>query len=92
VGKPAIAVVKASWVTLLAGDSQYRFSARNQLQGTVGGLVRGPVNCQVQVALAGGNTLSAIITNAAVAEMGLTGGASVVVLFKASHVLIGVPN
>lgn len=38
-GKPAVAVVKASWVTLLAGDSKYRFSARNQLQGTVGGLV-----------------------------------------------------
>ena len=91
VGKEAVAVVKASWVTLLAGTPEFRFSARNQLKGTVSGFVKGGVNCQVNVTLAGGSTLSAMVTNAAVAELGLAEGSSVVALFKASHALVGVP-
>lgn len=52
VGLEAIAVVKAPWVTLLSGASQYRFSARNQLGGTVSAITRGAVNSQVALALA----------------------------------------
>jgi molybdate transport system regulatory protein len=91
VGSDAVAVVKAPWVTLLAGPPEYRFSARNQLKGTVSGLVKGGVNCQVSVTLPGGSTLSAMITNAAVAELGLAEGTPVVAMFKASHALVGVP-
>lgn len=91
VGSDAVAVVKAPWVTLLAGLPEYRFSARNQLKGTVSGLVKGGVNCQVSVTLPGGSTLSAMITNAAVAELGLAEGTPVVAMFKASHALVGVP-
>lgn len=91
VGKDAVAVVKAPWVTLLSGAPEYRFSARNQLRGTVSSVDAGPVNAQVKVALPGGSTVSAIVTHEAVAELGLQAGASVVALFKASHVLVGVP-
>lgn len=90
-GVDAVAVVKASWVTLLAGTPEYRFSARNQLQGTVRGIVQGPVNSQVTVVLEGGSTVSALVTNAAAADMALAEGTPVVALFKASHVLVGVP-
>jgi len=91
IGADAVAAVKTPWVILLAGAPEYRFSARNQLQGKVSGFVKGAVNCQVDVTLPGGSQVSAMITNAAVTDMGLTEGAPVVALFKASHVLVGVP-
>ena len=90
-GSEAVAVVKTPWVILLSGPPEYRFSARNQLSGKVRDLVKGAVNCQVNVTLAGGSAVSAMITNAAATEMGLTEGTPVVALFKASHVLVGVP-
>jgi len=90
-GAAAVAVVKTPWVTLLAGTPEYRFSARNQLSGTVGSMVTGPVNCQVNVTLTGGTTVSAMITNAAAADLALVPGTPVIALFKASHVLVGVP-
>jgi molybdate transport system regulatory protein len=89
-GSKAVAVVKTPWVTLLAGTPEYRFSARNQLSGKVSSLVKGAVNCQVNVTLPGGSNVSAMITHAAAVEMGLSEGIAVVALFKASHVLVGV--
>lgn len=90
-GAEAVAVIKAPFVTLLSGTVAYRFGARNQLQGSVSGLVKGAVNCQVNVALSGGATVSAMITNEAAAELGLALGTPVTAMFKASHVLVGVP-
>lgn len=90
-GKEVVVVVKAPWVTLLSGTPEYRFSARNQLSGTVGSLVPGAVNSLVNVLLASGATISAIVTNDAVGDMGLAEGTPVVALFKAGHVLLGVP-
>lgn len=90
-GSQAVAVVKTQWVTLLAGTPEFRFSARNQLSGLISGFVKGEVNCQVNVSLPGGDNVSAMITNAAATEMGLVVGTPVVALFKASHVLVGVP-
>lgn len=91
IGADAVAAIKAPWVILLAGLPDYRFSARNQLKGTVSGFVKGAVNCQVDVMLPSGSQVSAVITNVAATDMALTEGAPVVALFKASHVLIGVP-
>lgn len=90
-GASAVAVVKTPWVTLLSGTPEYRFSARNQLSGKVSSLIKGAVNCQVNVTLPGGSNVSAMITNAAAAELGLAEGSPVIALFKASHVLVGVP-
>ena len=73
------------------GSPEYRFSARNQLSGVVSGLVKGAVNCQVKVTLTGGALVNAMITNEAATELGLAEGVAVIALFKASHVLVGVP-
>jgi molybdate transport system regulatory protein len=90
VGKEAVAIVKAPWVVLMSGKPEFRFSARNQLQGKVAKLGRGQVNTQVTLALSGGSSLSAVVTNEAADEMGLAVGAEVVAMFKASNVLLGV--
>lgn len=90
VGKKAVAVVKAPLVSLLTGTPKYRFSARNQLEGTVKSLIKGEVNSQVDVALIGGSTLSAVITSEAVEDLALKKGTPVIAIFKAGQVLVGV--
>jgi len=90
-GKEAVAIIKAPWVVLMTGKPEYRFSARNQLQGKVARINRGPVNSQVTLTLAGGSSLGAVITNEASDELGLKVGAEGTAMFKASHVLLGVP-
>ena len=90
-GSPAIAVIKAPWVSLMSGTLEYRFSARNQLKGTVSGIHAGANNSQVTLTLAGGSKLVAVVTNDAVSEMGMKPGDAAVALFKAGSVLVGVP-
>lgn len=91
VGKAVSAYVKAPWVMLLAGAPDLRFSARNQLAGTVQALTKGAVNSDVAIALPGGTVVHAVVTNEAVLELGLQVGVSATALFKASHVILGVP-
>ncbi|MDR3212309.1 MAG: TOBE domain-containing protein [Azoarcus sp.] len=91
-GVAAIAFVKASWVLLLAGNEKIRFSARNHLPGTVASVEKGAVNSEVAVKLTGGSLAYAIITNEAVLELGLKPGVPASVLFKASHIILGVPG
>jgi molybdate transport system regulatory protein len=90
-GKEAVALVKAPWVVLMTGTPEYRFTARNQLSGKVAKVARGAVNSQVEVALPGGATVNAVVTNEAADELGLSAGVAVTALIKASHVLLGVP-
>lgn len=91
VGKEAVAYVKAPWVMLLVGPQDTRFSARNQLVGTVSALHKGAVNTEVAVKLAGGAVVYAVVTNEAVLELGLKEGVVATALIKASHVILGVP-
>ncbi|WP_026686229.1 TOBE domain-containing protein [Azovibrio restrictus] len=91
VGKPVVAYVKAPWVMVMAGQENVRFSARNHLAGTVQQVTRGAVNSDVVVQLPGGSLVHAVITNEAVLELALKPGAPASVLFKASHVILGVP-
>lgn len=91
VGKEAIAYVKAPWVMLLSGAPDVRFSARNQLAGTVSALNRGAVNSDVAITLAGGTVVHSVVTNEAVLELGLKLGEPATALIKASHVILGVP-
>lgn len=91
VGKEAVAYVKAPWVMVLTGAGDVRFSARNQLAGTVTVLHKGAVNTEVGITLAGGATVFAVITNEAVMELGLKEGTAATALIKASHVILGVP-
>lgn len=91
VGKDAVAYVKAPWVMLLAGPQNVRFSARNQLSGTVTSMQKGAVNTEVGIQLPGGATVYAVVTNEAVMELGLKAGVAATALIKASHVILGVP-
>ncbi|WP_265943153.1 TOBE domain-containing protein [Dechloromonas sp. A34] len=90
VGKPVIAYVKAPWVMVLAGTGGVKFSARNQLAGTVESLQKGAVNSDIGIRLAGGVLVHAVITNEAVLELGLQPGVPACALIKASHVVLGV--
>lgn len=91
VGKDAVAYVKAPWVMLLAGPQNVKFSARNQLSGTVSSVQKGAVNTEVGIQLPGGATVYAVVTNEAVMELGLKEGVAATALIKASHVILGVP-
>ncbi len=91
VGKAAVAYVKAPWVMLLVGPQDARFSARNQLAGTISQLNKGAVNTEVAVTLPGGAVVHAVVTNEATLELGLREGVSATALIKASHVILGVP-
>jgi molybdopterin-binding protein len=67
-----------------------RISARNQLTGTVADVTHGAVTSTVKVRLAGGETITSSITREAAEDLGLTPGAPVTVVIKASDVLLAV--
>jgi len=90
-GSKAFALIKASSVLLMAGPAAaLRLSARNQLQGQVLRVNEGAVNCEVLLALPGGGTLAAIVTQASAEALGLAVGAPATALFKASSVILAV--
>jgi molybdate transport system regulatory protein len=76
---------------MTAGEG-VRLSARNQLAGTVARLTRGAVNAEVVIALGGGGTVAATVTNESVDTLGLVEGLATTALFKASSVILGVPE
>jgi molybdate transport system regulatory protein len=90
VGGRAFAIVKAPWVIVTVGDGGLRFSARNQLRGTVSAVQPGAINAEVAITLAGGAVVHAVVTMDAVSELGLTPGAPATAVIKASHVVLGV--
>jgi molybdate transport system regulatory protein len=91
VGKPVMAFVKAPWVMVLAGEGSVKFSARNQLVGSVESVSKGSVNSEVGIKLTGGTLVYAVVTNEAVMELGLKPGVPATALIKANHVVLGVP-
>lgn len=68
-----------------------RLSTRNQLRGTVTGISEGSVNATVTVSV-GGQTVTSSITLAGLAELDITEGTEVLVLIKASDVMLGVED
>ena len=90
IGSEVWALIKASWVILSTEDSDLKISVRNRLCGIVSRLTKGSVNSDVVLTLAGGNTVSAIVTNESIEHMGLEVGANACALFKASSVILGV--
>jgi molybdate transport system regulatory protein len=91
VGGAAFALIKASWVIVLAGPTDgVKLSARNQLAGKVAEVKPGAVNSEVSIELPGGTVLTAIITNTSVQHLALAKGVPAVAAFKASSVIVGV--
>lgn len=90
VGAEVFALIKTSFVILVAGDAAPRTSARNQLVGTVVRLEDGAVNSEVVLELADGKTLVATITRESLRSLGLAVGDRATALVKASHVILAV--
>ncbi|WP_295466378.1 TOBE domain-containing protein [uncultured Pseudomonas sp.] len=90
-GKPAVALVKAPWVMVMTDSSGLRLSARNCLAGQVESVGDGVVNAEIVIALPGGNRVVAMVTREAVQELQLAPGVAATAVFKASHVILGVP-
>src|SRR5262245_6651590 len=67
-----------------------RISARNQLAGSVVEVTPGAVTTTVKVRLAGGDVMTSSITKEAADELGLAAGNDVVVIVKASDVMLAV--
>ena len=67
-----------------------RLSARNQIKGTVIGVITGATTAHVRVDIGGGQVMTSSITNDAVDELGIKRGSKVTVVVKASDVMIGV--
>ncbi|MFF2849643.1 molybdopterin-binding protein [Streptomyces sp. NPDC058001] len=86
-GSAVRALVKSTEVSLATGSSVAGLSIRNQLPGTVTGVVMGGAMAGVKVAVAGG-TVTAAITKEAVAELGLAEGTAVVALIKSTEVAL----
>jgi len=90
-GAQAFALVKASSIILMTEGEGARFSARNQLAGTVSRLMPGAVNTEVVLDLTGGGSIAAIITNESARSLELAEGRTATAMFKASSVIVGVP-
>ena len=86
-GKDAVAVIKATEV-MVATDG-VTLSARNKFAGKVAAVEKGAVNDIVKIETAFG-TVSATISDSAVAELGLEAGKDAVAVVKATSVMVGV--
>ncbi len=89
-GKKVVVLIKAPWVILVTDAKGVRFSARNQLTGTIVAVKDGAVNAEVDLRLEGGEAMTVIVTEGSVKNLGLAPGQSVTALVKASHVILGV--
>lgn len=92
VGKPVVALIKASNVMVMTDGSGVKLSARNCLTGTVKKLVQGPVSAEVIIALPGGAEVFASVTREATNDLGLKEGVTATAVIKASSVILGVKN
>ena len=68
----------------------FRFSARNQLQGTVKSVKLGEVMAEVVVELPDGQEIVSAITRTSVESLNLKQGDAVVAVIKATEVMIGI--
>ena len=89
VGKPAIALIKSSFVVLAKGEGLVT-SARNQLRTQVLRREDGAVSSEISLGLADGKTLVATITRESAEIMQLAAGDAVTALIKAPHVILAV--
>jgi len=66
-----------------------KLSARNQLKGTVTDIKTGATTSHVLIDIGSGITVTASITNEAVADLGLKKGDAAWAVIKASDVMVG---
>ena len=88
-GRRVMAIFKAEWVVLMTDAEGAKFSARNQLQGTVISVREGEIGAEARVRLDGGEGLTATLPKESARMLGLDAGKRVTALVKASSVMIG---
>ena len=89
-GSEVLAIVKAPSVMLGLEVERQKISARNILEGEISRIVSGVVNDEVTIDLAGGNTVTSILTSESVRQMGLKEGMRIAAVIKASDVLLAI--
>jgi molybdopterin-binding protein len=67
-----------------------KLSARNQIAGTIKTVTPGATTSHVTIEVSPTVTITASITNEAVADLGLKPGMAAVAVIKASDVMVGV--
>ncbi|PIE73488.1 MAG: ModE family transcriptional regulator [Deltaproteobacteria bacterium] len=87
-GREVMAVVKASNVLIGEDIPADKISARNILTGKIREIIPGVVNDEVTIELAGGNTVTSVITSASVRRLDLKEGKRISALIKATDVLL----
>ena len=87
-GVEVLAIAKASSVMLGLEVESEKISARNLLRGQISRIVPGVVNDEVTIDLAGGNTVTSIVTSNSVKRLGLAVGSDITAIIKASDVLL----
>ena len=88
-GSQVVALIKAPSVIVVTDAQGMRFSARNQLAGTVSQVKTGSVNTEVTID-AQGLKVVAMVTNDSANHLGLAVGTAATALFKASQVVLAV--
>ena len=89
-GRPALALIKSSFVILAADGPPLRTSARNRLDGLVIRHEKGAVNDEVVLEIEVGKTLTATITRESADALQIAVGVKLQALIKASHVILAV--
>lgn len=89
-GVDVVALVKAPQIIVITDFGGYRISARNQLKGTVSRVQKGAVNSEVVIELAGGDSVTATVTNDSIETLNLSPGNPATAVFKAGSVILGV--
>lgn len=69
-----------------------KISARNQLKGKIRRITHGSINSEVTLEIAPGVEITAQITTASVAALGLKEGTAAYALIKADSVMVGVDH
>jgi molybdate transport system regulatory protein len=91
IGTEIWALVKSSSVLLLTEEA-VRTTARNHLWGTVSHIRHDTINAEVTLALPGGKTVCAVISNESVNHLALAPGCPACAVFKASAVILCAPD
>ncbi len=89
-GIAIVALIKAPQIIIVTDFGGYKFSARNQLQGTVSAVKQGAVNSEVDIILSGGEQVVTTVTNDSVEALGLKAGLTATAMFKAGAVMLAV--
>jgi molybdate transport system regulatory protein len=87
-GGRAVALINASFITLLADTPGLRLSARNLIGGAVIEVTDSAVESEVVLDIGGGRELAAIVTSHSRRELDLVPGAQTLACFKAAHIIL----